>query len=135
MERLDIIYKAAATTLGGISGYLFGGWSTLIQILVIFIVIDYVTGLIAAGYQGKLSSRIGFKGIAKKVMIFALVAVAHLIDRALGDNHLFRDATIYFYLANELLSILENAGKTGLPIPDQIKNAVQVLKGKSGGKP
>lgn len=130
MERIDVFFKLGVTALGGLTGYLFGGWNTLIQILLVFVIIDYVTGLLAAGYNGKLSSRIGFKGIAKKVMIFALVAVAHLIDSALGEGHLFRDAVIYFYLANEVLSILENAGKTGLPIPQYIKNAVEVLKGR-----
>lgn len=130
MERVDVVYKLGVTVIGGGLSYLFGGWNTLIQVLVVFIIIDYVTGLLAAGYQGKLSSSIGFKGIAKKVMIFAIVAVAHLIDSALGEAHLFRDVAIYFYLANELLSILENAGKTGLPVPQQIKNAVEILKGK-----
>ncbi len=90
-----------------------------------------MTGLLASAYEGKLSSKIGFRGIAKKVMIFAIVAVAHLIDTAIGENHLIRDVAIYFYLANELLSILENAGRTGLPVPSQIKNAVLVLKGKA----
>lgn len=130
MERLDLLFKMSATAAGGITGYLFGGWHTLIQILLVFVAIDYFTGLVAAGYEGKLSSKIGFRGIAKKVMIFSIVAVAHLIDTAIGENHLLRDAVIYFYLANELLSILENAGRTGLPVPDQVKNAVQVLKGK-----
>lgn len=130
MERLDVLFKVLATAAGGITGYLFGGWHTLLQILIVFVAIDYLTGMIAAAYEGKLSSRVGFKGIAKKVMIFAVVAVAHLIDSAIGENHLFRDAVIYFYLANELLSILENAGRTGLPIPDKIKGAVDVLKGK-----
>jgi toxin secretion/phage lysis holin len=71
-------------------------------------------------------------GIAKKVFIFAMVAVAHLIDTALGDAHLLRDATIFFYLANELLSIIENVGRIGLPVPTPIQKAVEVLKGKSG---
>jgi toxin secretion/phage lysis holin len=130
MDKLDVIFKIGTTSLGAVAGYLFGGWSTLIQILVVFVVIDYLTGLLASGYEGKLSSKVGFKGIAKKVMIFALVAVAHMIDKAFGDNHITRDAVIFFYLGNELLSILENAGRTGLPVPDQIKNAVQILKGK-----
>lgn len=134
MERLDVFFKIGATALGGISGYLWGGWSTLIQILLVFVVIDYLTGLLAAGYEGKLSSKIGFKGIAKKIMIFALVAVAHMIDKSLGNGNIFRDAVIFFYLGNELLSILENAGRTGLPVPDQIKSAVQVLKGKGENK-
>jgi toxin secretion/phage lysis holin len=130
MEKLEFVYKLGATALGGMVSYLYGGVSPLLIVLIWFIVIDYLTGLTAAGFEGKLSSKIGFKGIAKKIMIFALVAVAHLIDTALGENHLVRDATIFFYLGNELLSILENAGRTGLPIPSQIKNAVQVLQGK-----
>lgn len=134
MERFDIAFKVLATAIGGITGYLFGGWHALLQILLVFVAIDYLTGLLASGYEGKLSSKVGFRGIAKKVMIFAIVAVGHLIDTAIGENHLFRDAVIYFYLANELLSILENAGRTGLPIPEQIKNAVDVLKGKGDSK-
>jgi toxin secretion/phage lysis holin len=134
MERMDVFFKIAATAIGGMASYLFGGWHTLIQILLVFVTIDYLTGMIASAYEGKLSSRIGFRGIAKKVMIFAIVAVAHLIDTAIGESHLFRDAVIYFYLANELLSILENAGRTGLPIPNQIKNAVSVLKGRGESK-
>ena len=134
MDRLDIFFKFLVTVSGGVAGYLFGGWHALIQILLVFVAIDYVTGLLAAGYEGKLSSQVGFKGIAKKTMIFAVVAVAHLIDKAIGDSHVFRDAVIFFYLANEVLSILENAGRTGLPVPEQIRNAVQVLKGKGDGK-
>lgn len=131
MEKLELIYKVGITAIGGAASYLYGGVSPLLLILIWFVVIDYVTGLLAAGYEGKLSSKTGFKGIPKKVQIFALVAVAHLLDSAFGENHLIRDATIFFYLGNELLSILENAGRTGLPIPSQIKNAVTVLQGKS----
>ncbi|MBP3037999.1 phage holin family protein [Bacillaceae bacterium Marseille-Q3522] len=131
MERLDLFFKVVVTVFGAATGYLFGGWSALIGILLSFVAIDYVTGLIAAAYNGQLSSKVGFRGIAKKVMIFAMVAVAHLIDGALGDAHVFRDATIYFYLANELLSIVENVGKTGIGMPDQIKNAIEILRGKS----
>lgn len=131
MERLDLFFKVAVTFFGAVTGYLFGGWSVLIQILLAFVVIDYVTGIIAAGYNGELKSKVGFWGISKKIMIFVMVAVTHLIDTAIGEGHIFRDAAIYFYLANELLSIVENAGKTGLPVPEQIKNAVEVLKGKS----
>jgi toxin secretion/phage lysis holin len=130
MERLDVIFKGTLAGAGGLVGFLWGEWSALLQILLAFTVIDYITGIIASGAEGKLSSRIGFKGIAKKVMIFALVAVGHLIDKALGDGHVFRDGIVFFYLGNELLSILENAGRTGLPVPQQIKNAVHVLKGK-----
>jgi toxin secretion/phage lysis holin len=130
----EIFYKTGSTVLGAAIGVLFGGWSPLLQILLTFSIIDYGTGLLASGVEGKLSSKVGFRGIAKKVMIFALVAVGHLIDKAIGQGSMFQDAIIFFYLGNELLSILENAGRTGLPIPDQLKSAVQVLKGKGEGK-
>ncbi|OAO79809.1 holin family protein [Anoxybacillus flavithermus] len=131
MERLDIIYKTGAAVAGAVVGYLFGGWSELLGILLAFVILDYVTGVLAASREGTLRSAVGFKRIPKKVMIFVLVAVGHLIDRAVGTNGLFRDATIFFYLANELLSIIENAGRMGLPVPEQIQQAVEVLKGKS----
>ncbi|MCQ2009273.1 holin family protein [Sporolactobacillus sp. STSJ-5] len=129
MNSLEFIYRSAAVLLGAAVGYLFGGWSMLISILVAFIVIDYVSGVVAAAYLGKLSSSVGFHGIAKKVMIIIVVAAAHLADQALGTEHIARDAVIFFYLANELLSIIENAGKTGLPVPDQITKLVEILKG------
>lgn len=103
----------------------------MLGILLAFVIIDYVTGVIAAGCQGKLSSTIGFKGIGKKLAIFALVAVAHLVDTAMGNANLIRDAAIFFYLANELLSIIENVGVIGVPIPEVLKKAVDILKGKS----
>lgn len=127
----EVFYKTVTTAVGAIVGYIFGEWSVLLQILLAFVIIDYVSGLLASGVEGKLSSKVGFKGIAKKIMIFVLVAVGHLTDRAIGDGSMVQNAIIFFYLGNELLSILENAGRTGLPIPEQVKNAVDVLKGKS----
>lgn len=134
MERLDIFFKTATAATGGIIGYLFGGWSILLQILLAFVIIDYITGLIASGVEGKLNSRVGFRGIAKKLMIFILVAVGHLVDEAIGEGNIVQNIIIFFYLGNELLSIIENAGRTGLPIPVQLKNAVQILQGKSEQK-
>ncbi|MED5043197.1 phage holin family protein [Geobacillus stearothermophilus] len=131
MERLDMVYKTGAAVIGAVVGYLFGGWSELLGILLAFVIMDYVTGVLAASKEGTLRSAVGFKRIPKKIMIFVLVAVGHLIDRAVGTNVLFRDATIFFYLANELLSIVENAGRMGLPVPEQIKQAVEVLEGRS----
>lgn len=127
---MENIFKIGTVGLGGAVGYLWGGWSELLSILLTFVAIDYVTGILAAGKEGKLSSRVGFKSIPKKIMIFVLVAVGHLIDNAIGDSHMFRDAVIFFYLANELLSILENAGRIGLPIPSVLSKAVEVLKAK-----
>ena len=115
---------------GGLASYLWGGWSVLLQVLVIFIVIDYIMGVLAAAHHGELSSKVGFKGIAKKIMILLLVAVAHSIDQVLGDAHLVRDAVIFFYIANELLSIIESAGKADLPVPSALTKAVKTLKGE-----
>ncbi|SFG10910.1 phage holin family protein [Sporolactobacillus nakayamae] len=129
MNSFEFLYRSAAILLGAAVGYLFGGWSMLVSILLAFIVIDYVSGVLAAAYLGKLSSSIGFHGIAKKAMIIVVVAAAHLADTAMGTEHIARDAVIFFYLANELLSILENAGKTGLPVPEQVTKMVDILKG------
>jgi len=128
-------FKAILAVLGIGAAYLFGGWDKLIIALVIFVAADYISGIAAAAYQGKLSSSVGLKGIAKKVFIFIVVALGHVVDQTLGNtNTLIRDAVIYFYLANELLSILENGGKLGAPIPPVITQAIEVLKGKSGSK-
>lgn|SRR5690625_1530252 len=128
---MDKIFQFIVAFGGAAASFLFGGWSALLSILLAFVVIDYITGCIASGVHGKLNSQIGWKGIAKKVAIFFIVAVAHMVDVALGgETSMFRDAAIFFYLANEVLSITENAGKIGIPIPDKLLNAVEVLKGK-----
>lgn len=129
---MDNVFKVIIAVGGSAASFLFGGWSSLLNILLAFVVIDYVSGVAAAAQEGKLSSRIGGWGIAKKVMIFAIVAVAHLVDTALGDAHLFRDAAIFFYLSNELLSLLENAGRLGAPIPPGLQKAIAILQGKGG---
>ncbi len=131
---LENIIKLIVAFFGAAASFLFGGWSLLLQVLVIFIVVDYIMGVLVAGYQGRLSSKIGFKGIAKKVMILLLVAVAHAVDTILGDGTFIRDAVIFFYLANELLSIIETAGKTNLPIPPALKGAIETLRNKGEGK-
>ena len=127
---MENLYKSIVAIGGAAASYLFGGWSALLSILLTFVALDYVTGFLAAAKEGKLNSEVGLWGIAKKVAIFFVVAVAHLVDTALGDAHLFRDAAIFFYLANELLSITENTGRLGVPIPTAIQRAVEVLRGK-----
>lgn len=134
MNKYELLYRGAATGIGAVVGYLYGAWYPLVGILVAFITIDYTSGVLAAAYLGKLSSKVGFHGIAKKVMIFFIVAVAHLSDQVFGFDHVVMNAAIYFYIANELLSIVENAGRTGLPVPDQIKNMVSILRGKGDQK-
>lgn len=115
---------------GGLASFLFGGWSLLLQTLVFFIVLDYILAVVVAGTHGELNSKKGFKGIAKKIAILVLVAVAHQIDLVMGDGTFVRDTVIFFYIANELLSLLETVAKTDLPIPDVFKKAVDNLKGE-----
>ncbi len=112
-----------------------GDWeSSLLLLLIVVIIIDYISGLIAAGIKGELSSSFGLKGIGKKVLIFSIVTVAHLLDSILGNQHYIRDATILFYLVNEILSIIENAGRAGVPVPTVLINAVKALKERRNKK-
>jgi len=128
---MDNIFKSIVAIGGAAASYFFGGWSSLLSILLTFVVLDYLSGVAAAAKEGRLRSDVGLWGIPKKVAIFAVVAVAHLVDTALGDAHLFRDAAVFFYLANELLSITENLGRMGAPIPPAVRQAVEILRGKS----
>ncbi|MFD2132560.1 holin family protein [Pseudogracilibacillus auburnensis] len=128
---METLFKSIVAVLGAIVTFLLGGWSPLLQVLVLFIAFDYILGVLVAASYGQLNSKIGFRGIAKKVMILALVAVAYSIDTIMGDGTFIRDAVIFFYLANELLSILETVGKTNLPVPDVLRKAVETLNSKS----
>lgn len=132
MERWDTLWKWGIALMSSSATYFFGGWSGVLGVLLVFVILDYLTGIAAAGMSGKLESNVGMFGIARKVFIFAMVSVAHLVDGVLGDGHLFRDAVAFFYIANELLSIIENGGKLGAPIPPVIRQAIEVLKGKGG---
>ena len=111
--------------------FIFGGWDALITALLMLIVIDYITGVLAAGIQGKLSSSTGLKGIAKKVFIMMIVALAVQIDNVYPTNGTVRDLVIYFFLANEGLSVLENAGRAGLPIPDKLTKTLEAFGDKN----
>jgi toxin secretion/phage lysis holin len=108
--------------------YLWGGLDVAMQCLLIAIALDYVSGIIKAFVLKELSSTVGFRGILKKVGILVVVALAVLIDRVTGESGAIRTLVIYYFVANEGLSILENAGKAGLPIPHSIKEALQALK-------
>ena len=120
----DFDYLAAI--LGAVTGYFFGGFDGFISALIAFAILDYITGIFAAGVRHELSSNVGFRGIAKKITIFFLVGVAHIIDRELlGNTAFLRDAVLFFYLANEGLSILENAIEIGIPVPQVLKEKLQ----------
>ena len=117
---------------GGWLGWLLGGWVGLLYALLAFVVIDYITGIMCALVDKKLSSEVGFKGIFKKVLIFALVGVGHILDtRIIGAGSVLRTAVIFFYLSNEGVSLLENAAYLGLPIPQKLKSVLEQLHDRS----
>lgn len=122
---IDLIWaklQAAITALGGVIGYFVGGMDGLLTALIILMALDYITGVMCAIVDKQLSSAIGFKGIFKKVLIFMLVGVAHIVDmHVIGTGEALRSAVICFYLSNEGVSLLENAGHLGLPIPEKLK--------------
>lgn len=130
MDRIDVLMKTFIATFGAFCGYFLGGWDTTLKVLVIMAAIDYITGVLAAGYNGELKSKVGFRGIAKKVVLFLLVAAATQADAVIGTNSAIREATIFFFIGNELLSLLENAGRMGTPLPSALTNAVEILSGK-----
>ncbi|AJA23091.1 TPA: phage holin family protein [Bacillus thuringiensis] len=131
LEHEAVLVKTFLATFGGFCGYFFGGWDVLLKILVTMVSVDYITGMIAAGYNGKLKSKIGFKGIAKKVVLFILVGVATQLDMVFGSNSAIREATIFFFVGNELVSISENAGRMGIPLPQPLINAIETLGEKN----
>ena len=117
--------------LGGWLGYFLGGCDGLLIALVAFVSIDYVTGVMCAISDKDLSSRVGFKGICRKILIFALVGVANLIDmQVIQTGSILRTAVIFFYLSNEGVSFLENAAHLGLPIPKKLKEVLEQLHDK-----
>ena len=137
-EYLDFIWAGICAVFV----WFFGRADGLIIALVSFTCMDYVTGVIAAGIKHELSSRIGFKGIAKKLIIFILVGVAHIVEQVLGtiapqflgQSEILRDAVILFYCANEGLSILENADALGIPFPQKLRDMFLSMKNKDNEK-
>ena len=123
--------QMVATLIGGWLGYFLGGLDGLLIALIIFMVLDYITGLMCAIIDKKLSSAVGFRGICKKVLILMLVGLANVIDmHVVGTGSALRGAVIAFYLSNEGLSLLENATHIGLPVPEKMKEVLAQLHGR-----
>lgn len=132
-------FQAAIAAAGGWLGWFLGGWDGFLYALVAFSSIDYITGVMCAIIDKKLSSEVGARGIFKKVLIFVMVAVGNMIDRQLiGSGEVLRTAVIFFYLSNEGVSLLENAARIGLPVPEKLRDILTQLHNKSdkdgGGK-
>lgn len=136
--------KMICTTFGVIGSAIasaFGGWDTGLVTLMIFMAIDYLSGLVVAGvfhksnktHTGSLESRAGWKGLCRKCMTLLFVLVAYRIDLVMGTNYI-RDAVIIAFIANELISLVENAGLMGVPMPDTIIKAIDILQKKTGSE-
>ncbi len=133
MSRMQIIIDSVAGTIGAVLGFMYGEVTGLFWALVAFMVLDYISGILAAISVRKLSSKVGFKGIAKKLLILVFVSVGHITDTyVLGGVPVAMTAVILFYIANEGISIVENATELGLPVPQKIKNVLEQIKNKSG---
>ena len=132
MERIFNWISIALGVIGGLLAKLFGGFDVLFYVLVALVVIDYITGLLKAIYLKQVSSNIGFKGLCKKVIIFLVVVVSNLIGVLMGDNLAIREVVIVFFIANEGISILENAAVVYPNIPSSLKDVLLQLRDKNG---
>lgn len=125
--------QLAFTAVGGWLGYFLGGCDGLLFALLAFVVIDYVTGVMCAVADKTLSSAVGFRGICRKVLIFLLVGIAHILDtHVIGEGSVLRTAVIFFYISNEGVSLIENAAHLGLPIPEKMKDILAQLHHRGG---
>jgi len=129
------VLNSMVIAIGGFLGWFLGGLDGFLYALIAFTVIDYLTGVMRAITERKLSSEIGAKGIFRKVLIFALVGIGHILDSQIFANGgAVRTAVIFFYLSNEGISILENATAIGLPLPDKLKDVLTQIKGREDTK-
>ena len=131
-NTIQLVFAA----VGGWLGYFLGGCDGLLYALIAFVVIDYITGVMCAISDKTLSSEVGFRGICRKVLIFLLVGIGHIVDaQVIGSGGVLRTAVIFFYLSNEGVSLIENAAHLGLPVPDKLKAVLEQLhdRAEKGG--
>lgn len=135
----NAIWHAIQTGLAGVGAWLaayLGGLDGLVYALIVFAIADYITGVLAAISERRLSSAVGFRGISRKILIFTLVGLAHLIDvHNLGAPGVLRAAVIFFYLSNEGISLIENATRLGLPVPAQMRGALDAIANRADTRP
>lgn len=131
MKQIWNTIQLAFAAVGGFVGWFLGGCDGLLYTLLAFVVIDYITGVMCAVVDKTLSSAIGFKGICRKVLIFALVGIGHILDtHVIGSGSVMRTAIIFFYISNEGVSLVENAVHLGLPVPQKLKDVLEQLHGR-----
>ena len=135
MKEFWNIIQLIFSGIGGWLGYFLGGCDGLLYALLAFVVIDYITGIMCAIADHSLSSEVGFKGICRKILIFLLVGIAHILDvHVIGSGGVLRTAIIFFYISNEGGSLLENSAHLGLPVPEKIKVVLEQLHDRSESK-
>ena len=135
MKEFWNIIQLIFSGIGGWLGYFLGGCDGLLYALLAFVVIDYITGIMCAIADHSLSSEVGFKGICRKILIFLLVGIAHILDvPVIGSGGVLRTAIIFFYISNEGVSLLENSAHLGLPVPEKIKVVLEQLHDRSESK-
>ncbi|MDT3766581.1 phage holin family protein [Gleimia hominis] len=136
---IHAIWHAIQTGIAGVGAWLaayLGGLDGLVYALIVFAIADYITGVLAAINERRLSSSVGFRGISRKILIFTLVGLAHLIDvHVLGAPGVLRAAVIFFYLSNEGISLVENATRLGLPVPSQMRGALDAIANRADKRP
>lgn len=134
MKEFWNMIQLVFTAIGGWLGGFLGGCDGLLFALIAFVVIDYITGVMCAVSDHTLSSEVGFRGICRKVLIFLLVGIANILDvQVIGTGSVLRTAVIFFYISNEGVSLLENAGHLGLPIPQKLKDILAQLHDRADG--
>ncbi len=132
MKEFWNLIQLVVAAIGGWLGWFLGGCDGLLYALIAFVIADYITGVMCAIVNKKLSSEVGFKGICRKVLIFTLVGIANILDvQVIGSGSVLRTAVIFFYISNEGVSLLENAAHLGLPIPVKIKIVLEQLHDRS----
>ena len=128
MKFMEKYFNTLVALVATFFTYIFGSWDLAIQVLIVFMTLDYGTGVLYAYLIGQLSSEVGFKGLVKKCMILVVLIIGVMLDRMLGNGTwVFRTLVCYFYIANEGISLLENVANIGIPIPNKIRNALEQL--------
>ena len=125
---MEKYFNALVAVVATFFTYVFGSWDLALQVLIVFMILDYGTGVLYAFLNNQLNSEVGFKGLVKKMMILVVFIIGVMVDRILGTgNWVFRTLVAYFYIANEGISLLENVGNIGIPIPNKLRNALEQL--------
>ena len=128
---MDNIFKNILAGICTVLSFLFGDMEGLMVALVALIILDYISGVIAAAVEKRLSSEVGAKGIAKKIFMLLIVALANIVDiNVIGDGHVLKTVTVVFYICNECISLIENAGRIGVPVPKKLLDVLEQLRDK-----